>query len=153
MPNDFFEVTHITEYVNNRPKSNALGILLRPASETDFETTKLDEIIIDCVFIKRAELDNLFQDDTQNNVRQAIKQLEKSSQQQTEHDEPTHHKTVGSMTALIATLLKMAEYNKEDLKEPYGDLNAIIQGKADGLGLSIGKDFIAKWIKKADEIL
>lgn len=80
-------------------------------------------------------------------------QLRQYSQQQTEDDQPTHHKTVGSMKALIATLLKMAEYDKEHLKEPYGDLNQLIQDKSDRLGLSIGKDFIAKWLKNADEVL
>ena len=68
-------------------------------------------------------------------------------------DEPTHHKSVGSMQALVTTLIKMAEYDKEDLADPYGELNKIIQAKAEGLGLSVKKDFIAKWLKKANEVL
>lgn len=113
------------------------------------------------VRIKKAELDDwlmtTIEDDKaqslQTRISELEKQLEQSSQQQTEHDEPTHHKTVGCMTALIATLLKMAEYDKEDLKEPYGDLNNLIKDKASGLELSIGKDFIAKWLKKANDVL
>ena len=68
-------------------------------------------------------------------------------------DEPTHHKSVGSMQSLIATLIKMAEYDKEDLADPFGALNQTIQGKSENLELSVKKDFIAKWLKKADEIL
>ena len=68
-------------------------------------------------------------------------------------DEPTHHKSVGSMQALVTTLIKMAEYDKADLTDPYGELNKLIQAKAEGLGLSVKKDFIAKWLKKADEVL
>ncbi|MGO1686949.1 MAG: hypothetical protein ACTHZO_04540 [Moraxellaceae bacterium] len=68
-------------------------------------------------------------------------------------DEPTHHKSVGSMQALVTTLIKMAEYDKSDLADPYGELNKLIQAKAEGLGLSVKKDFIAKWLKKADDVL
>ncbi len=68
-------------------------------------------------------------------------------------DEPTHHKSVGSMQALVTTLIKMAEYDKADLADPYGELNKLIQAKAEVLGLSVKKDFIAKWLKKADEVL
>ena len=68
-------------------------------------------------------------------------------------DEPTHHKSVGSMQALVTTLIKMAEYDKVDLADPYGELNKLIQAKAEGLELSVKKDFIAKWLKKADEVL
>ena len=68
-------------------------------------------------------------------------------------DEPTHHKSVGSMQALIATLIKMAEYDKANLADPYGELNKLIQAKAEILGLSVKKDFVAKWIKKADDVL
>ena len=68
-------------------------------------------------------------------------------------DEPTHHKSVGSMQALVTTLIKMAEYDKADLADPYGELNKLIQAKAEILGLSVKKDFIAKWLKKADEVL
>lgn len=69
------------------------------------------------------------------------------------NDEPTHHKSVGSMQALVTTLIKMAEYDKEHLADPYGELNKLIQAKAEALGLSVKKDFIAKWLKKADEVL
>ena len=69
------------------------------------------------------------------------------------HDEPTHHKSVGSMQALIATLIKMAEYDKANLADPYGELNKLIQAKAEILGLSVKKDFVAKWLKKADDVL
>lgn len=68
-------------------------------------------------------------------------------------DEPTHHKSVGSMQALVTTLIKMAEYDKADLADPYGELNKLIQAKAEVLGLSVKKDFIAKWLKKADDVL
>lgn len=68
-------------------------------------------------------------------------------------DEPTHHKSVSSMQALVTTLIKMAEYDKADLADPYGEFNKLIQAKAEGLGLSVKKDFIAKWLKKADEVL
>ena len=69
------------------------------------------------------------------------------------NDEPTHHKSVGSMQALVTTLIKMAEYDKADLADPYGEFNKLIRAKAEGLGLSVKKDFIAKWLKKADEVL
>ena len=69
------------------------------------------------------------------------------------NDEPTHHKSVGSMQVLVTTLIKMAEYDKADLTDPYGELNKLIQAKAERLGLSVKKDFIAKWLKKADEVL
>lgn len=69
------------------------------------------------------------------------------------NDEPTHHKSVGSMQALVTTLIKMAEYDKADLADPYGEFNKLIQAKAEGLGLSVKKDFIAKWLRKADEVL
>ena len=68
-------------------------------------------------------------------------------------DEPTHPKSVGSMQALVTTLIKMAEYDKADLADPYGELNKLIQAKAEVLGLSVKKDFIAKWLKKADDVL
>ncbi len=68
-------------------------------------------------------------------------------------DEPIHHKSVGSMQVLVTTLIKMAEYDKEHLADPYGELNKLIQAKAEVLGLSVKKDFIAKWLKKADEVL
>lgn len=68
-------------------------------------------------------------------------------------DEPTHHKSIGSMTALIATLLKMAEYDKADLEQPTGEINKIIVAKAQTLGLKVEKDFIAKWLKNAYEAL
>lgn len=69
------------------------------------------------------------------------------------NDELTHHKSVGSMQVLLTTLIKMAEYDKADLADPYGELNKIIQAKAEVLGLSVKKDFIAKWLKKADDVL
>lgn len=69
------------------------------------------------------------------------------------NDEPTHHKSVASMQALVTTLIKMAEYDKEHLADPYGELNKLIQAKAEVLGLSVKKDFIAKWLKKADDVL
>lgn len=68
-------------------------------------------------------------------------------------DEPTHHKSVGSMQSLIATLIKMAEYDKEHLANPYGSLNDIIKDKAEVLGLQVKKDLIARWLKKVDEVL
>ena len=74
-------------------------------------------------------------------------------QQMTADDEPTHHKSVGSMQALVTTLIKMAEYDKEDLADPFGEFNKLIQAKAEVLGLSVKKDFIAKWLKKADNVL
>ncbi|MGP9492234.1 hypothetical protein [Psychrobacter sp. AOP7-B1-24] len=69
------------------------------------------------------------------------------------NDEPTHHKSVGSMQALVTTLIKMAEYDKSDLADPYGELNKFIQAKAEVLGLTVKKDFIARWLKKADDVL
>lgn len=69
------------------------------------------------------------------------------------HDEPTHHKTINSMATLIATLLKLASYDKEDLENPHGNINKEIIAKAEGLGLTLGKDFIAKWLTKADDVL
>lgn len=39
------------------------------------------------------------------------------------NDEPTHHKTVNSMATLIATLLKLASYDKQDLENPHGNIN------------------------------
>ena len=68
-------------------------------------------------------------------------------------DEPTHHKTINSMATLIATLLKLASYDKQDLGNPHGTINKEIIAKAEGLGLTLGKDFIAKWLNKADEVL
>jgi len=53
----------------------------------------------------------------------------------------------------IATLLKLASYDKQDLENPHGNINKEIIAKAEGLGLTLGKDFIAKWLKKADEVL
>ena len=54
-------------------------------------------------------------------------------------DEPIHHKTVNSMATLIATLLKLASYDKEDLENPHGNINKEIIAKAEGLGLTLGK--------------
>ncbi|PKH81357.1 hypothetical protein CXF60_05695 [Psychrobacter sp. 4Bb] len=68
-------------------------------------------------------------------------------------DEPIHHKTINSMATLVATLLKLASYDKQDLENPHGNINKEIIAKAEGLGLTLGKDFIAKWLKKADEVL
>lgn len=68
-------------------------------------------------------------------------------------DEPKHPKSVGVMRVLIATLIKMADYDKKDLEEPYGALNNLIQDKASALDLSIKKAFIAEWLTKANEIL
>jgi len=85
----------------------------------------------------------------ENQLAQAKAELEDNSVD----DEPTHHKSVGSMQALVTTLIKMAEYDKADLADPYGEFNKLIQAKAEVLGLSVKKDFIAKWLKKADEVL
>lgn len=84
-----------------------------------------------------------------------FKQLNNKTREikQSTDDEPTHHKSVASMQALVTTLIKMAEYDKADLADPYGELNKLIQAKAEVLGLSVKKDFIAKWLKKADEVL
>lgn len=79
--------------------------------------------------------------------------VEATEPNESPNDEPTHHKSVGSMQALVTTLIKMAEYDKEHLADPYGELNKLIQAKAEVLGLSVKKDFIAKWLKKADEVL
>lgn len=68
-------------------------------------------------------------------------------------DEPKHPKSVGSMTSLIATLIKMAEYDKADLEQPTGEINKTIVAKAQNLGLKIEKDFVAKWLKNAYEAL
>ncbi|WP_372860996.1 hypothetical protein [Psychrobacter sp.] len=68
-------------------------------------------------------------------------------------DEPTHHKTINSMATLVATLLKLASYDTQDLENPHGNINKEIIAKAEGLGLTLGKDFIAKWLRKADEVL
>lgn len=68
-------------------------------------------------------------------------------------DEPKHHKSVGSMQSLIATLLQLADIEKEELSNPYGELNKIIQGKAAALGLKAEKDFVGRWLKSADEVL
>ena len=68
-------------------------------------------------------------------------------------DEPTHHKTINSMATLVVTLLKLASYDKQDLENPHGNINKEIIAKAEGLGLTLGKDFIAKWLKNADEVL
>lgn len=156
---DSLEIEHLTsnsDKLSQGDKGNITG-------NNDFSDQLVTEVPCELVFISKAELDALLSSETKeddkpiNELSQRIKQLEQqleqSSQQQTEHDEPTHHKTVGCMTALIATLLKMAEYDKEDLKEPYGDLNNLIKDKASGLDLSIGKDFIAKWLKKANDVL
>lgn len=68
-------------------------------------------------------------------------------------DEPKHPKSIGSMTALIATLIKMAEYDKADLEQPTGEINKTIVAKAQNLGLKVEKDFVAKWLKNAYEAL
>ena len=68
-------------------------------------------------------------------------------------DEPKHPKSVGSMTSLIATLIKMAEYDKADLEQPTGEINKTIVAKAQNLGLKVEKDFVAKWLKNAYEAL
>lgn len=115
----------------------------------------------------KLDLDKLFNQteaktDTEviEKLRQKIEYLENQlAQAKTEiedklaNDEPTHHKSVGSMQALVTTLIKMAEYDKADLADPYGEFNKLIQAKAEGLGLSVKKDFIAKWLRKADEVL
>lgn len=115
----------------------------------------------------KADLDKLFNQteaktDTEviEKLRQKVEYLENQlAQAKTEiedklaNDEPTHHKSVGSMQALVTTLIKMAEYDKADLADPYGELNKLIQTKAEVLGLSVKKDFIAKWLKKANEVL
>ncbi|MBI0427166.1 hypothetical protein [Psychrobacter sp. NG27] len=85
----------------------------------------------------------------ESQVAQAKTELENTSVD----DEPTHHKTINSMATLVATLLKLASYDKQDLENPHGNINKEIIAKAEGLGLTLGKDFIAKWLKKADEVL
>ena len=85
----------------------------------------------------------------QNQLVQAKAELANTSVD----DEPTHHKTINSMATLVATLLKLASYDKQDLENPHGNINKEIIAKAEGLGLTLGKDFIAKWLKKADEVL
>ena len=87
--------------------------------------------------------------DLQNQLAQAKYPLTDNSVD----DEPPHHKTINSMATLIATLLKLASYDKQDLESPYGNINKEIIAKAEGLGLTLGKDFIAKWLSKANEVL
>ena len=85
----------------------------------------------------------------ENQLEQAKDELADKS----DDDEPTHHKTINSMATLIATLLKLASYDKQDLENPHGNINKEIIAKAEGLGLTLGKDFIAKWLTKADDVL
>ena len=85
----------------------------------------------------------------ESQVAQAKTELENTSVD----DEPTHHKTINSMATLLATLLKLASYDKQDLENPHGNINKEIIAKAEGLGLTLGKDFIAKWLSKADDVL
>lgn len=87
--------------------------------------------------------------DLQNQLAQAKVELADKS----DGDEPTHHKTINSMATLVVTLLKLASYDKQDLENPHGNINKEIIAKAEGLGLTLGKDFIAKWLKNADEVL
>ncbi|WP_010196651.1 hypothetical protein [Psychrobacter sp. PAMC 21119] len=117
--------------------------LLYPKSDLAklFNQTEADTEVIEKLREKIAGLEN--------QLAQAKTEIEDKSA----NDEPTHHKSVGSMQALVTTLIKMAEYDKADLADPYGEFNKLIQAKAEGLGLSVKKDFIAKWLKKADEVL
>ncbi|WP_352259711.1 hypothetical protein [Psychrobacter sp. TB55-MNA-CIBAN-0194] len=117
--------------------------LLYPKLDLDklFNQTEADTEVIEKLRKKIAGLES--------QLAQAKTEIEDKSA----NDEPTHHKSVASMQALVTTLIKMAEYDKEELADPYGELNKLIQAKAEGLGLSVKKDFIAKWLKKADEVL
>lgn len=117
--------------------------LLYPKSDLAklFNQTEADTEVIEKLREKVAGLEN--------QLAQAKAELEDNSVD----DEPTHHKSVGSMQALVTTLIKMAEYDKADLADPYGEFNKLIQAKAEVLGLSVKKDFIAKWLKKADDVL
>lgn len=138
----------------------------KPVYEGTFGHEDLsDNIIInnDDVYISVKELSNLLNFDsiaydltgsqtTAKNIPEALKPPIKE-RNSVKSDEPTHHKTVNSMATLIATLLKLASYDKQDLDNPHGNINKEIIAKAEGLGLTLGKDFIAKWLKKADDVL
>lgn len=93
--------------------------------------------------------------DIEKKLIEANTKIEKltNSEQMYYDDEPKHPKSLGVMQVLIATLIKMAEYDKKDLEEPYGPLNNLIQDKASALGLSVKKAFIANWLTRANEIL
>lgn len=110
------------------------------------------------LYIPRDEIEELFNRNNQTSYEQKIldlgNQLARAELENTSvDDEPTHHKTINSMATLVATLLKLASYDKQDLENPHGNINKEIIAKAEGLGLTLGKDFIAKWLKKADEVL
>lgn len=95
-------------------------------------------------------------EEAQDKIANLQKQLEQAKAEladKSADDEPTHHKTINSMATLIATLLKLASYDKQDLENPHGTISKEIIAKAEGLGLTLGKDFIAKWLNKADEVL
>lgn len=113
---------------------------------------KLENIPFNNLRFKKTQLDKIFHADYFNKVESQIIQP-KTNLKVNIDDEPTHHKSIGSMTALLATLINMAEYDKSDLSEPYGDLNKIITGKAANMGLELKNDFVSKWLKKVDEIL
>ena len=117
--------------------------LLYPKLDLDklFNQTEADTEVIEKL---REKIEDL-----QNQLVQAKAELANTSVD----DEPTHHKTINSMATLVATLLKLASYDKQDLENPHGNINKEIIAKAEGLGLTLGKDFIAKWLKKADDVL
>lgn len=124
----------------------------------DVRLKRSDVEVIANIAAKSVDKQKIINDLT-SQLAAAHAQLEsfKESQELNQHasidDEPTHPKSVGTMQSLIATLIKMAEYDKEDLTDPFGTLNKTIQGKAENLGLSAKKDFVAKWLVKADEVL
>lgn len=139
--NVFFDIQDINNILKQLPVGKEQHINTPIISTTPYQENDQDNQRIADLQRQIAEFES--------QVAQAKTELENTSVD----DEPTHHKTINSMATLVATLLKLASYDKQDLENPHGNINKEIIAKAEGLGLTLGKDFIAKWLKKADEVL
>tara|TARA_R100001369_G_scaffold86454_1_gene120981 strand:- start:300 stop:1256 length:957 start_codon:yes stop_codon:yes gene_type:complete len=139
--NVFFDIQDINNILKQLPVGKGQHINTPIISTTPYQENDQDNQRIADLQRQIAEFES--------QVAQAKTELENTSVD----DEPTHHKTINSMATLVATLLKLASYDKQDLENPHGNINKEIIAKAEGLGLTLGKDFIAKWLKKADDVL
>ncbi|MND31859.1 hypothetical protein D3C81_295290 [compost metagenome] len=78
----------------------------------------------------------------------SIKNMVESPLQQSPQQEIPNSKTRNKVSILIAVL---CELNKLDITQHHGEPNSLILDQAFKLKVSLGKDFVGKWLKLAQE--
>lgn len=125
-------------------------------SSTDFDTTKaknkstIERQFESCKRVMATQKENLDQ------LRERVAELEAENRtliekiESVEPEPQMHPRTANNAAKVIGAL---AEMNKLNLTEPYGQANKDIQETLQRLGSKIDKEPIASWLKQANEQL